>query len=197
MTRWPPSRPSKSTTGTGTHRFCPPAKGSSRRSGSGTRASFADSVSLVSPFQAEPGDRVQAGDGAQPSGGGMGLRTHQNQHADHVRRPCQRRGRGGGAFAWFLNTQTSLFLLLQVRAERVGLEGEGKAGGDERREGLVPPGQGRRLQPPGLLPLPVRRGMRGGGFILVMRANALTRSFKTTAVPSFSCCSLYCRELVN
>lgn len=28
----------------------------------------------------------------------MGLRTHQNQHADHVRRPCQRRGAFGVLF---------------------------------------------------------------------------------------------------
>lgn len=65
----------------------------------------------------------------------------------------------------------------------MGLEGEGKAGGDERREGLVPPGQGRRLQPPGVLPLPVRRGMRGGGSILVIHANALTRRFKLPLFP--------------
>lgn len=33
-----------------------------------------------------------------------------------------------------------LVVLLQVRAERMGMEGEGKEGGDERREGLVPAG---------------------------------------------------------
>lgn len=59
----------------------------------------------------------------------------------------------------------------------MGLEGEGKAGGDERREGVVPSGQGRRLQPPGLLSLPVRRGVRGGGFILVIQAKASTCRF--------------------
>lgn len=37
----------------------------------------------------------------------------------------------------------------------MGLEREGKAGGDERREGVVPTGQGRRLQPSGLLSLPL------------------------------------------
>lgn len=56
---------------------------------------------------------------------------------------------------------------LQLRAERVGLEGAGKARGDERRAGLVPAGPRRRLRPRRLLPLPVRRGVRGGGFILV------------------------------
>lgn len=70
------------------------------------------------------------------------------------------------------------FSFLQVRTERVGLEREGKAGGDERREGLVPTGKGWRLQPPGVLPLPVRRGVWGGGFILVIHAKALTCRFK-------------------
>lgn len=59
------------------------------------------------------------------------------------------------------------FAALQVRAERVGVEGEGKEGWDERREGVVPTGPRRRLRPGGLLSLPVRRGVWGGGFILV------------------------------
>lgn len=49
----------------------------------------------------------------------------------------------------------------------MGLEGEGKEGGDERREGMVPAGPRRRLRPRGLLSLPIRRGVWGGGFILV------------------------------
>lgn len=49
----------------------------------------------------------------------------------------------------------------------MGVEGEGKAGGDERREGMVPAGPRHRLSPRGLLSLPVRRGVWGGGFILV------------------------------
>lgn len=49
----------------------------------------------------------------------------------------------------------------------MGVEREGKAGGDERREGVVPAGPRRRLGPCGLLSLPVRRGVWGGGFILV------------------------------
>lgn len=52
----------------------------------------------------------------------------------------------------------------------MGVEGEGKEGGDERREGVVPAGPRRRLRPRGLLSLPIRRGVRGGGFILVRDA---------------------------
>lgn len=64
-------------------------------------------------------------------------------------------------------SSSSAVFLLQVRAEWVGMEGEGKEGGDEWREGLVPAGSRRRLLPRGLLPLPVRHRVRGGGFILV------------------------------
>lgn len=60
-----------------------------------------------------------------------------------------------------------LVFLLQVRAERVGVEGEGKARGDERRAGLVPAGPRRRLLPRRLLPFSIRHRVRGGGFILV------------------------------
>lgn len=70
---------------------------------------------------------------------------------------------------WGFRAASSL-LSLQIWAERVGMEGEGKEGGDERREGVVPAGPRRRLHPPGLLPLPIRRGVRGRGFILVGRS---------------------------
>lgn len=181
MTRWLPSQRSKSTTEMGTHRFVRPQRPSFSIPWNALlpcllfwRGPSADSLSRSRLNLEIECKRVTALNPLAVEWAFELTRTNMQTMWDSF--VCAAMGVFLGCF--FFNLNRLFFSFLQVRAERVGLEREGKAGGDERWEGLVPTGKGRRLQPPGILPLPVRRGVWGGGFILVIHANALTCRFK-------------------